>query len=652
MSKKICILATGYGDYNLDYQRFLYNNRSYLAEQKIAYPWLDCSRHDFFWQGNLYSKFLSIKNTDSPILDELGAIMEDNERLLLSAPIGSLLDFPLFANFLRQKHSLADWRDLHISIVWLVNEYSREIEGAYRFNLPEDTAQRLYQAAIANKMQRLGGLDAFLSCADECHIIYDDPRCHISPHVFMEKLGISTRNESIKPLQQTNTDSWLSCWLKSKISALLPSSTLDTSATEQPDFTFMPPELLAEIWKLYAHDMEILCRKHGHDVKFPAPAPQPNWKPFVKPDKQVLQKAYGQALAALSVPEQEYCLRILEYSNDAAWLADDPACLAGELRRKLALAEPPEPLVCVLTLAKNHEKYIGECIESVLAQKTDFPVRHIIVDDCSTDRTPAIIEEYARKNPSIWPVFLAGSAPPGRNVSALFSRCKSEYASLCDGDDYFTDPLKLQKQVDFLRKYKECSLCFHPVDVVYEDGSPTRVYPPEDMLPGGVRNFYTLKDLFGGNMIQTNSVMYRWRFGDGLPAWFEPSLVPADWYWHLLHAETGMIGYQKERMAAYRRHSASLYASAETGHVTHRGKHGLEELRMYDVCDRHFRRRYHEYLQKLANGVFADFLKIYADSDDDSLLQTGVERFPFFAREFLAQLKIVSVRKPDVSNNK
>lgn len=297
--------------------------------------------------------------------------------------------------------------------------------------------------------------------------------------------------------------------------------------------------------------------------------------------------------------------------------------------------------VDVLTLAYNQEKYIAECIESVLAQKTDFPVRHLIVDDASTDKTANIIAEYAKTYPDrIVPIYLQkNSQGKGNNVNTLFKMCDARYAALCDGDDYFTDPLKLQKQADFLEKHPDCALCFHPVSVVYEDGSPTRVYPPENLLPGGVHSFYSLKDLLQFNMIQTNSVMYRWRFQDGLPSWFVPALVPGDWYWHLLHAEKGLIAYLPDNMASYRRHPASLYATAESDHVLHRAKHGLKELRFYDIVDRHFQGQYHADLQNLANGVFADWVKIFSESDDDSLLQAGVKEFPLFAHQFLSELK-------------
>lgn len=298
----------------------------------------------------------------------------------------------------------------------------------------------------------------------------------------------------------------------------------------------------------------------------------------------------------------------------------------------------PEPLLSILTLTRNQEKYIGECIESVLAQKTNFPVQHIIVDHFSDDQTPDIVQKYAEKYPTIRPVLLSRRMK-GLSVRALFSRCRTKYAAICDGDDYFTDPYKLQKQLNFLEKYPDCTLCFHPVDVIYEDGSPSRVYPPEELLPKGARNFFTLKDLLFANLIQTNSVMYRWRFRDGLPDWFAANLVPGDWYWHLLHAELGPVGYLSERMSVYRRHAASLYAPSEINHVIHRKIHGLNELRTYDVCNKHFQGRHFDDFSRLATGVLADFVQIYMETGDDTLLAKAAEISPEFTHNFLKQIQ-------------
>ena len=317
-------------------------------------------------------------------------------------------------------------------------------------------------------------------------------------------------------------------------------------------------------------------------------------------------------------------------------------------RRRICsnLSDVPYYKVSVLTLAYRHEKYIADCIESVLAQKTSFPVEHIIVDDGSDDKTSEIIDAYAQKHPHIHPVYLDRSRN-FNNVRYLFAACHSPYAALCDGDDYYTDPLKLQTQADFLDAHPDCALCFHPVKVVYENDSKCeQIYPRFEQLPRGINPFYYLSDLLKCNLIQTNSVMYRWRFKDGLPTWFRPDCCPGDWYWHLLHAELGKIGFINKVMSVYRRHQEGIYYLSEVDRLKHRAKVGEQELEVYDVINKHFDKKYESILLNLVNGVFADCLlydRQRADGDGaEHTLPKLVKMYPDFALHFLSSLKMES----------
>ena len=130
-------------------------------------------------------------------------------------------------------------------------------------------------------------------------------------------------------------------------------------------------------------------------------------------------------------------------------------------------------MLTVVTITYNHEQYIHQCIEGILAQKTSFPVEYIIADDCSTDGTRAICEEYARNYPDIIRL-VSSSANVGavENEQRAFLAAKGKYIATCEGDDYWTDPLKLQKQVDFLESHPEYSVCFHRFKKYHEiDGS-------------------------------------------------------------------------------------------------------------------------------------------------------------------------------------
>lgn len=322
-------------------------------------------------------------------------------------------------------------------------------------------------------------------------------------------------------------------------------------------------------------------------------------------------------------PEQKLllsCLRPAPENGDAA-----EATHIGN-------AEPPVELT-VLTMTFNQEKYIAECMDGVLMQKTDFPVRHIVLDHNSSDATPRIIREYAARHPSIQPVLLSRRTP-SENVRGLFMRCHTKYAALCDGDDYFTSPDKLQKQVDYLEQRPHCAMCFHPVTVTFEDGSKPFTLPTSEMLPASKRMEFHLAQLTRHNFIQTNSAVYRWRFRDGLPAWFRADLCPGDWYWHLLHAETGRVGFLPETMAVYRRHKGALYNNAFRDPEAHWRARGLNELAAYKAYSDHFHDRYFRNFSILASGIFATFLRISEKEGDSSLLDRATELYPRFALDF------------------
>jgi len=110
----------------------------------------------------------------------------------------------------------------------------------------------------------------------------------------------------------------------------------------------------------------------------------------------------------------------------------------------------------------NHERYISEAIDGILMQECDFEYELVIGEDYSTDNTRKICEQYAAKYPNkIKLLQSVNNWGMNSNFIRTVKECNSKYIALCEGDDYWTDPLKLQKQVDFLEKNKEYSLCFH-----------------------------------------------------------------------------------------------------------------------------------------------------------------------------------------------
>lgn len=169
--------------------------------------------------------------------------------------------------------------------------------------------------------------------------------------------------------------------------------------------------------------------------------------------------------------------------------------------------EGTTPTVSVCCLAYNHENFIRDCLNGFLMQETSFPIEVLVHDDASTDRTASIIREYEERYPNeIKPIYQEenqwskGIRP---TVEFNFPRAKGKYIAMCEGDDYWTDPLKLQKQVDFLEKNKDFAITHHKTDLL-KDG---KIQP--DYLNSNTPEITTICDLAKGNYIRTLSMVFR-----------------------------------------------------------------------------------------------------------------------------------------------
>lgn len=133
------------------------------------------------------------------------------------------------------------------------------------------------------------------------------------------------------------------------------------------------------------------------------------------------------------------------------------------------------PLVVIQCITFNHEHYIEDALRGIVMQKTNFPFVAIVHDDASTDGTVAIVKRYAEQYPDIIHAILEtenqySKGTLGTVVNAAINNAGAKYVALCEGDDYWTDPNKLQMQVDFMECHPEYSMCFHDVDIKAEKG--------------------------------------------------------------------------------------------------------------------------------------------------------------------------------------
>jgi len=157
-------------------------------------------------------------------------------------------------------------------------------------------------------------------------------------------------------------------------------------------------------------------------------------------------------------------------------------------------------MVSVCCTTYNHKQFIAQTIESFLMQQTNFQFEIVVGDDCSTDGTSAVLETFKKKYPTKIKVL----SPP-KNMGAHYNTiktantCKGKYIALCDGDDYWTDPYKLQKQVDFLEQNPEYVICCHYTRVIDINNNTLHVEPKPVPL------IYTYYDLLVGKQVETKT---------------------------------------------------------------------------------------------------------------------------------------------------
>ena len=207
-----------------------------------------------------------------------------------------------------------------------------------------------------------------------------------------------------------------------------------------------------------------------------------------------------------------------------------------------------QPIVSVVMITYGHENYISEAIRGVFMQKTDFPVEFIISNDHSPDNSDLLIKELIKEAPENFTVHYhfheknMGMMP---NFVWSLNSAKGKYIALCEGDDYWTDENKLQKQFDFLETNPDYAICFHRTDDLLNDKLVQLNYT----YAGAEEKTFTTAHIIKNNIIHTPSAVLR-NLGK-IPDWFL-ELQMGDYPLYLLTSLKGKIKYLPEMMAVYR----------------------------------------------------------------------------------------------------
>ena len=171
------------------------------------------------------------------------------------------------------------------------------------------------------------------------------------------------------------------------------------------------------------------------------------------------------------------------------------------------------PLVSICCVTYNHEKYIRQTLEGFVIQQTTFPFEIIIYDDASTDSTQDIIREFVEKHSHLFkPIYQKenqfSKVKSGMNPRFTFPHSRGKYIALCEGDDYWIDSLKLQKQVNFLEANPEYNICFHNAVISIENIiQDERIYKPNR------KKDITILDLLRGDYTKTCCSVFRYNHG-------------------------------------------------------------------------------------------------------------------------------------------
>lgn len=279
------------------------------------------------------------------------------------------------------------------------------------------------------------------------------------------------------------------------------------------------------------------------------------------------------------------------------------------------------PLVSIDCITYNHAPYLRQCLDGMVMQQTDFRFEILIHDDASTDGTQDIIREYEARYPDIIkPIYQTENQySKGLSISRTFNfpRARGKYVALCEGDDYWTDPYKLQKQVDFLETHPEYTMCCSDAVVTSPDGEhdwcryrKDTDIPVRDMIMGG------------GDFIQTASQIFR----KELVIKDYPKSCIGDYPLQIFAALNGKVRWFAQKQVVYRFNSVGSWTSAlRTRPLEQRLPMLVSEFGMLEQMNElsggkyavHFHRRIADHL------IYIICLRPYRRRVDEILAQVG-----------------------------
>ena len=256
-------------------------------------------------------------------------------------------------------------------------------------------------------------------------------------------------------------------------------------------------------------------------------------------------------------------------------------------------------LVSINCITYNQEHYIRDAIESFLMQKTNFKYEILIHDDASTDRTPEIIREYEHKYPDIIkPIYQTENQYSKKvQVDKLnIERARGKYIAVCEGDDYWIDPTKLQKQVDFMESHPDCSLCIHAGYIV----SAKEKKILRKNRPSKTSRYMSVEEIIklGGDFCVTSAMFYRTELDRTRPAFFQHLPDITDYHLGINLALQGSVYYMDEFLSVYRRGDQGSWTIRNMSTFNRKRQHNEKLARMLDDINQYTNFTYDKVIEK------------------------------------------------------
>lgn len=297
-----------------------------------------------------------------------------------------------------------------------------------------------------------------------------------------------------------------------------------------------------------------------------------------------------------------------------------------------------DPVVSVHMITYNQGRYIASAIEGVIMQKTNFAFELVIGEDNSRDNTKNIINSYVKDYPDIIkPIFRSNNIGSMNNWIDTFKQCRGRYIAICEGDDYWTDPNKLQKQVDFLEANPDFAICFHNArKLIQKTGDDSSLFfnnPSKDV--------FTVTDIIKKNFIPTLTCVFRNKLFKEFPDWYYDAF-PGDWPLHILNAQFGKIKYIDEIMGVYRIHDGGSVSMGKNLIYNYE-----RYIKTFESIEKGMGKKHKRIIAYTISNFYFELSKLYVNEKNYNKAKTAIlkcfKKYPFHSLKQTLKIILLSI---------